>query len=74
MNLIYLHNLTEFRLQMNGYLTSQNRQQSFLKCVCIIEAFTFLMLLFRLVKTEVDPWQNLETDLAKGDDPLGLDR
>ncbi len=32
------------------------------------------MLLFRLIKTEVYPWQQLETDLAEGDDPLGLDR
>ncbi len=29
---------------------------------------------FRLIKTEVDPWQHLETYLAEGDDPLGLDR
>jgi hypothetical protein len=32
------------------------------------------MLLLRIIKTEVDPWQHLETDLAEGDDPLGLDR
>jgi hypothetical protein len=47
---------------------------SLLKWLFIVEAFTFLMLLFRLVKTEVDPWQHLETDLAEGDDPLGVDR
>jgi hypothetical protein len=29
---------------------------------------------FRLIKTEVDPWQVLETDLEEGDDPLNLDR
>jgi hypothetical protein len=28
----------------------------------------------RLIKTEVDSWQHLETDLAEGDDPLGVDR
>jgi hypothetical protein len=32
------------------------------------------MLLLRIIKTEVDPWQHLETDLAEGDDLLGLDR
>jgi hypothetical protein len=32
------------------------------------------MFLFRLIKTEVDPWQHLETNLAEGDDLLGLDR
>jgi hypothetical protein len=30
------------------------------------------MLLLRIIKTEVDPWQHFETDLANY--PLGLDR
>jgi hypothetical protein len=30
--------------------------------------------LFSMIKTEVDPWQLLETDLVEEDDPLVLDR
>jgi hypothetical protein len=27
-----------------------------------------------MIKTEVDPWQILETDLVEGNDPLAIDR
>jgi hypothetical protein len=33
-----------------------------------------MMLMCRMIKTEVDPWQILETDLVEGDDPLVMDR
>jgi hypothetical protein len=47
-----------------------------------IKAWIFLNLLFKAffsngfssIKTEVDPWQLLETDLVEGCDPLVLDR
>jgi len=34
----------------------------------------YLFCCYRPIKTEVDPWQLLETDLVEGDDPLLLER
>jgi len=34
----------------------------------------YIWCLFSMIKTEVDPWQLLETDLVEEDDPLVLDR
>ncbi len=40
----------------------------------LLEVFFFIRYYFRLIKSEVEPWQHPEAELVEEGDPLLLDR